>query len=417
MRKSPLVGVSVAVLGMTGALLVAASNATADPTTLIVGNPVHCAGAQYTTISAAVAAATSGDTIKVCAGVYGEHVEISTPNLTLEGVAAGKTAVGRSGAASTISNAAGDITIAPSADNTTIDGFTIENSVTDNADGINDFGGSSGLTLVNNIIKLNAIGVNLQNPDGTQPALIQDNAFLNNTAGGDPATDAGTGTAIFISNGPANNTTIVGNKFNNDSQTAINFAGSSSQPSVGLLVEDNTSLNDSTFVVATNSTGAVIDGNQINTTSSKVPGGEGHGTGILDFGGNTALRITNNRVTGAGASTSSGISVSNFSGANSEYTDVISNIVSGYATGIKVVSGNTSAYVYGNRVRGSSTDGIVVQSGTSGVVITKNTVTASAPFACEDDSTGHGTAGTANTWTKNTGTSASSPAKICSAAA
>lgn len=417
MRKSYLLGTSVAVLGITGALLVVAANANADPATLTVGNPVHCAGAQYATISAAVAAAASGDTIKVCAGIYGEHVDISKPNLTLEGVAAGHTAVGRSGAASTISNAGGDITIEASANGTTIDGFTIANSITDNADGINDFGGSSGLTLVNNIIKLNAVGINLQNPDGTQPALIKNNEFLNNIAGGDPATDAGTGTAIFISNGPANNTTITGNKFNNDSQTAINFAGDSSRPSTGLVVEDNKSLNDSTFVVAINSIGAVIDGNQISTTSSKVPGGSGHGTGILDFGGNTALRITNNRVTGSGASSSSGISLSNFSGSNSQYTDVISNIVTGYATGIKVVSGNTSAYVYGNRVAGSSTDGIVVQSGTMGVVVSKNTITSTTPFACEDDSTGHGTAGTANTWTKNTATSSSSPATICTGAA
>ena len=124
------------------------------------------------TVGYVYAAASPGDTIKVCAGIYGEHVDISTPNLTLQGVRAGVSAVNRAGTSSTISNANGAITIEASANGTTIDGFTIQGGSINNADGIADFAGSSGLTLVNNIIKLNANGINLQNPDASMPALI-----------------------------------------------------------------------------------------------------------------------------------------------------------------------------------------------------------------------------------------------------
>ena len=39
----------------------------------------------------------------------------------------------------------------------------------------------------------------------------------------------------------------------------------------------------------------MIQNNTITTDSAQVPGPYGHGTGILDFGGNTSLRITPTR--------------------------------------------------------------------------------------------------------------------------
>ena len=61
--------------------------------TLVVANgtsPHSCAAdAGYNTISAAVAAASTGDTIQVCAGTYPETVQVSTPGLIFEGHQAG----------------------------------------------------------------------------------------------------------------------------------------------------------------------------------------------------------------------------------------------------------------------------------------------------------------------------------------
>ena len=397
-----------------GALVVAglslgASGAGAAGNTLIVGNPTTCTGSTYRTIQSAVDAASSGDTIQVCAGTYGEHVDVSTPGLTILGNQSGQDARGKraKATASIVSNAAGEFTIESSADGTTIEGFVLTGA-SGNNDGIADFLGSSGLTLMNNVIQLNGNGINLQNPDGSQPAMVSQNSFINNNAGG--LDDNGqSGTGIFISNGPANNTSIQNNNFRQHSQTAINFGGDGSDLSTGLSVTGNHSTDDSTFVVAGNSTGAVISTNIV-STSDNAPGG--HGTGILDFGSNSSLRISNNTMKATGATTSSGVSVSDVVG-SSDYTAVSGNKISGWFNDIKVTSGNQNASVSGNTLSAAQNDGIIVQPEVSGVTLAGNKISTATNFACEDQTTGSGTAGTANTWTNNVGTTASSPTGIC----
>jgi hypothetical protein len=407
--------IGLAVAGAAVAWGAVAVPASADPATLTVGNPAACPGSQYTTIQAAVNAASSGDTISVCKGTYGEHVDISTPDLTLLGAQAGVDARGKRSKTneSIVTNADGVFTIEPSANDTTINGFVIQGARNNNAVGIADFAGSSGLTLIDNLLQLNSEGINMQNPDGSQPALISQNSFVNNNAGGNAGDNAETGTGVFISNGPANNTQIVDNNFRQDSQTAINFAGDSSRPSTGLVVSDNKSTDDSTFVVATNSNGAVIDHNTMTTTDANVPGPYGHGTGILDFGANTNLRITNNVMKATGdVEQASGISVSNYAGPSTG-TNVVGNTISGWYNDIKVVTGNTSAYVNTNHVANAQNDGIIVQSGVSGVVLSHNTSKGAALYSCEDDSADQNTGATPNTWLKNTGDKPSNPPAIC----
>ncbi len=398
---------------VVGGVGLGASGASADPQTLIVGNPTTCAGSQFSTIQSAVDAASSGDTIKVCAGTYGEHVSINTAHLTLQGAQAGMDARGKrpKATATTVSDPTGEFTIGGSADGTTIDGFVITGG-TGNNDGIADFQGSSGLTLVNNAIQLNGNGINLQNPDASQPATISQNSFTNNNAGG--AGNAESGTGVFISNGPANNTVIESNNFRGHTQTAINFAGASGNPSTGLVVSDNKSTDDATFVVATNSSGAVIDGNNVTTSDANVPGGGGHGTGILDFGANTALRITGNtmKATGGNVNQSSGVSVSNYAG-SSQFTSVVDNKISGWYNDAKVVSGSRNAFVSNNQLYLAGHDGVFVQPDVSGATISHNQITTASNLACEDQTTGNRTAGTANVWLSNVATTASSPAGIC----
>ncbi len=58
----------------------------ATAATLIVdNNSPYCPGATYTTIQAAVNAASSGDTVQVCAGTYDEQVVIDGKDITLQG--------------------------------------------------------------------------------------------------------------------------------------------------------------------------------------------------------------------------------------------------------------------------------------------------------------------------------------------
>ncbi|HEY1919589.1 MAG TPA: hypothetical protein VGH27_28805 [Streptosporangiaceae bacterium] len=408
-------------MASTAALGVGQASAQA---TLVVANgtsPHACAvNASYNTISAAVGAAASGDTIQVCAGTYPETVQVNTPDLTFDGNQAGSDPVGRPPARpseSIVASTGGGFILSGSANDTTISGFAIVDAGTtgSNDDGVEAFQGSSGLTLTDNVIKGNNNGINLQNPDGSMPASIEDNLFAQNDQGGNYLNNPQTGTGVFISNGPADNTLIEGNAFSLDSQTAINFAGDSGNPSTGLVVAGNTSTNDSTFVVATNSTNALIEDNTIRT-SSKAPGG--YGTGVLDFGSNTGLRIDDNKLTvtggAAGSDGQAAIAMANYAG-NSSDTTVTGNKVTGWAYGIYVTTGYTSVDASANTITHAAEGGIYFSSGTSGNVIVRNTISSSDPD-CQDASTGNLTAGTANTWLNDKGADGNSaPAGICPA--
>jgi len=409
-RKQALLGafvLGVAVCGVT------ASPASAKPATRKVGNPATCKGATYPTINAAVAAANPGDTIKVCPGTYPENVAVNKP-LTFLGAQAGKDARKRKASAkeSVVKNMSGaDFGLTGAANHVTIDGFTIAGVDSSSTDiGVSAFQGSSGLVVANNIITGNCEGMNFQNPNAAMRAQIRRNAFRNNTAGVSTL-GANCGTGVFISNGPANNTAITENNFtgHNSGQTAINFAGSSANPSVRLSVTHNNSVDDSTFVVATNSKGARIDHNKVTV---KTPDAN-QGTAILDFGSNVNLSITNNQINGGSGSGTSGINIRALSGTPSSNTRATNNHVSNRYNGVRLTDGATSDTVSGNHISGSHNDGIFMQQG-SGNTFTNNEVKASTVHDCEDDTTGTGTAGTANHWKGNKGDGNNSlPAAIC----
>lgn len=407
-RLSAVSAFTLAVGALSLALTSSAHAASAS--TLVVDDNLSCAGAQYSSISSAVAAANPGDTIQVCAGIYPETVNVDKP-LTFLGAKSGVDAriSKRRNLAkeSVVVSLNGDFVLAGSANGVTINGFTLQGAGSDavTADAIEAFGGSSGATITDNVIRDNELGINMQNPDGSQPAEVSQNAFINNSIG----TTAEGGTAVFISNGPANNTTIEDNSFSKDRQTAINFAGSGSDLSRGLVVADNTSKADSTFVVATNSVNALVDHNKITYSGSD------NGSAILDFGSNVGLRITNNTITGGNGAGTSGIRVANDTGTPSVGTTVSSNTVSGRYNGIRTTGGYTDLYVGANTVSGSANVGILVETGNTGNAMVRNHVSTSVIHDCEDDTVGGGTAGTANTWRGDTGASGNStPAAICS---
>src|SRR5204862_7641643 len=102
-----------------------------------------------------VAAASPGDTIKVCPGTYAENVSVTIP-LTFLGAQAGKDGRhGRDNASkeSVVQNAAGSgFALTGGADNVTIDGFTISGVDSNSTDfGVSAFQGTSGRTVVNDV--------------------------------------------------------------------------------------------------------------------------------------------------------------------------------------------------------------------------------------------------------------------------
>ncbi len=364
--------------GVGAVMTSTAEAAPAAPTVLIVGHSAKCTGT-YSTISAAVAAAAPGNTIQVCAGTYNETVNVPIP-LNFVGAKANVKGTRKVTAAteSTVSDPNGDFVIGSGASGTTINGFTLTGAGSDavTAYGILDIAGANGLTVKDNVITGNEEGMNFFNADGSQPTSITFNAFIDNSNG----TTAEGGTGVFISNGPANNTTIANNSFSQDRQTAINFAGTTGNDSVGLTVANNKSVDDATFLVAINSNNALVSKNKISFT------GSGNGTAILDFGGNQNLRITGNTITGGAATGTTGIKLADFAGSASVGTTVSKNKVTGRYCGIRLsTSGSpyTTALVSNNSVSGSTATGILVEAGSNNV-FSSNHIAGSAVHDCQD---------------------------------
>src|SRR5215471_5206944 len=67
-----------AAVGVYGVLAVVAANGAAGAT-LVVGQKPSCEGVQFSKIQDAVNAASPGDTVQVCPGVYAEQVTVSKP--------------------------------------------------------------------------------------------------------------------------------------------------------------------------------------------------------------------------------------------------------------------------------------------------------------------------------------------------
>jgi hypothetical protein len=247
-----------------------------------------CSDAGYMTISAAVAAASAGDTIEVCPGVYPELVTVDK-TLTFLGPQQGVDA--RTRAVPVTMEAvvgAPDGAFQIEADKVTIDGFTIQGVVNDpNAPPFTGLGAgiwtnpgfsgtSGGYLILNNIIQMNIAGIELDS-NCVNPTHVRFNLIQNNSLPG-----AGSGNGIETNFGLCN-ATIDGNKFSGDTSTSILVVAASSQLDVtnnelAALMPENIS-----FLNVSNST---ISGN-VSTGSTS--------TSTIDlFGGNSDLTITGN---------------------------------------------------------------------------------------------------------------------------
>ncbi|MEU8586775.1 right-handed parallel beta-helix repeat-containing protein [Streptomyces sp. NPDC048664] len=402
-RVRPALGAAAAaVLWMAGAAVPAPAAAAAE---LLVGTAgPTCVDPQYATIQAAVTAAAPGATIRVCAGTYPETVEVDKP-LTFLGAQAGVDArTGRTVPAeeSIVDSSTGGFRIQGGVANVTIDGFTIQNAGTpaQEDDGIEAFAGGSGYTFVDNIFTANTYGINFHS-DGTVATLIRHNRFF-----ADNQTGSAGGAGVFVSNGPANDTTITENSFSGHSSAAVNTTGSTADFSHDLLITDNTSTDDATFAVVVNARSTRVTGNVVTHTDPDDPNA---GSAIFVGGNTDGLRIEGNVISGGAAS---GVRVTSFFGAPSTGLTITGNTISSRRNGVRFGGGESDGTIDANSVTGSSHDGILVESGTSGLSVTHNTAGGSAVLDCEDDTTGSGTAGTANTWTDDIGAT-DQPAGIC----
>ena len=346
----------------------------------------------FCTISEAVTAAASGDTIIVRAGDYRETVSV-TKSLTFRGAQAGVTAVkGRTKASkeSTVDNPSGTGGFDLKADNVTINGFTIEGQFdtapTSLASGIRTSNVHSGYHIMNNIIRDNVAGLYL-NTNTANPNSVTGNRFhANNEAG------SGSGDAIESDQG-LHNVTISKNFFSGNASAAVVLSDSLPFTNDGIQFLKNRS--DSPVLLYNTSASSVFK----NTFARDV------GSAVFLGGGDSNVTITKNAIhtpVFAGVRLADSPTIPNTS------ITISRNAISGAGfygihIGTSSLSGGTIAR---NTVTGSDPEGILTETGNTGNTFSNNTVTKSKSFDIEDDSTG-------NTYTNNT-CGSSSPSGLCS---
>ncbi len=319
--------ISVAVLFATAIAPYAASTAGASAGasdapaagSIIVNNgtdggalPPACASPSYTSIQAAVTAASSGSTIYVCAGTYDENVSIAKP-LTLDGAQYLTNAVGRSGAPETVIDSSSGVTYVTGATTGVLKGFTLNSSTTYSEIYAANVG--SGWTFSNNIINAN-VGSIYMNTDGiTNPAptTISDNQFIQTV----PASEYGSGYdggAVALWGNTSNNVTISGNDMLNLTGPGADINttgtgtcdGTGAGSSTGLQIVNNTFEENGSgvgsgnnFVALFCTSNALISGNHLTITDSSDANAE---SPIYLGGGDIATTVSNNVEVGNGAS-------------------------------------------------------------------------------------------------------------------
>ena len=418
---------------------------------IVVGaDSTACGGTtpNYTTISEAVSAASDGDTVYVCPGVYDESVVISK-SLTLlgaqNGVAANDPTVRTDPTQEAIIDAPvipdpsnpGQTTATPpieysAAVGGTVDGFTLEGGSGSNGSAFPgilalDGSGTGSFNFVNNIITDNGEGMQFFTGETSVPtSTVSGNRFVKNN---NDTPDGRSGSGIFLSNGVPNNLTISDNYFDdNDGNGDVNTTGigcasgsSSADYAQNVVITHNVSVHDdgfeNNFGVIFCTTGGRVTDNMVIYTDHDDPNAD---TAVYLGGGDTNLTVSGNTLTGG--TSAAGISF------NADFYpegtgDMISgNTISDHSSGI-VVRGSNSAVagnnypgasdftISGNSITGSTTDGIWVQAGSDGT-ISSNSASGSGSYDCQDSTSGTGTLGTADTWTNDIG-STSSPTGLC----
>lgn len=379
------------------------------PSTLHVGS----SPGEYTTIQAAVNAAHSNDTILVDPGTYTEQVIINNngharDNLKLEGSGQKSTFINAPSPSSMTGYHA--IVEVENAQNVTIEDFTIEGpSSAANSGGF--FGirvdNGSATIMDNHITKIEdtpfdgaqegvAILVGRALDGTTGRAVIAHNLIDDYQKGGIVVDNIGSSAEIdhnkIIGKGP---TAVI-------AQNGIQISrGATADVSYNSVSgNEYTPKTDQAIGILLYQAGTVrVDYNTLSNND----------VGIYDLGSHDNVVIDYNKITG---STVNGITLVSTSGARIDYNTTDSNGSGNSGDGGIALYSSTNNIIDHNTSNNNNGDGIFVDSTSTGNTLSRNRLRGNTNFDAEDQSTGTGTAGTGNTWTRNHGQTSNPPGLV-----
>lgn len=329
--------IAISAFGIGAAGLVAA---VAIPLGANAAGPCAVPTITYPTIQSAVNDAVNCSVINVAAGTYTENVIIPRA-LTLNGAQAGVDARSRSGSESVINGGAlANITI--TADNVTVDGFTLNGPPSSGLAALVMQTANTGETIQNNIIN---------NPGRAASITTSNTTFsknlVNNTA---TATDG-----FQANTNPISNFAVTDNKFSGANGNIYNADITVIEGNSNVTVSGNSAIGDGTLIALFKTNGAQITNNTVV--------GDGQSSAIYIGGGDSNVNVSGNTVSLA----SSGVKVANDFGVgtNSNVTITLNNLhnnTNGVRVGATAVASANTVVATRNSLAGNTAFGVTNES-------------------------------------------------------
>jgi len=287
------------------------------------------------TINDAIANTVTGGTVDVLEGTYAQAVTINK-SLTVQGAQHGVDARNSRGPESVVdgTNNGGVTPFNITANNVTLDGFTVQGNTSANTFGFGILlgAGTSGARVLNNVIQNNIAGLSLANSPAGNPALIQHNLFQNNNQPG-PISGTGIYTDQFNAGGALANVTIDANTFINNQNVAVLLGSTLAGSQSNITVSNNTMTGNGNAVLIFNTTTAAITRNTITGST---------GSQVVVGGGVNGLQITQNFIQNGATR---GIRIGDFGGGGTNLNVTInSNSISGNPTAGLEIDAAPGAY-------------------------------------------------------------------------
>ncbi|HEY2812312.1 MAG TPA: hypothetical protein VGJ03_02490 [Acidimicrobiales bacterium] len=326
---------------MTFALLgtaVALAGAAQAATTCNVATPT------YPTIQSAVAD-PSCDVINVASGTYNENVVIPR-TLTLNGAQAGTDARTPRGSESIINGgAAANITI--TADNVTVDGFTLNGPASSGTAALVMQTANSGETIQNNIVN---------NPGRAASITTSNTVFRKNAVN-----NTSTSTDGFQANTtPIHDVTFSDNEFGGADSNIYNADITIIEGNSNITVSGNASNGDGTLLALFKTNGAQIVSNTVLGANASAIYIGGADSNVTVSGNQVSSAISAVKVTNAfGDGTNSGVTITGNTLNNNQYgVNVAANSVTDtVAAQRNSVAGNTTFGIFNDPSSGGSVSG------------------------------------------------------------